>query len=137
VVLALLVYLYGEGVYENIDVEERRRKIEHLITPLGGNRKGLMQLVKSSHDDKMMTDEKAFNAYFNFATTVRSLFGHSGAKGGFPHEAYLWCQGSNHRCYILAACCWLTMKLQRDCGDIISPLDIGFIARQYVFATTY
>jgi hypothetical protein len=51
VVLALLVYLYGEGVYENIDVEERRRKIEHLITPLGGNRKGLMQLVKSSHDD--------------------------------------------------------------------------------------
>jgi hypothetical protein len=159
--LLLLVFLYGKGYYDDLSREERIYRIRQCITRDGENQKRLSKIAFSDESDRVLRSRNGFNRYSYMASTARMLFDNppttpsrpqrrvfrrfvgrqydcdppATAMGGFPVEAYYRIQGSR-KCYIVAVCMWLTVKLQRDYSDRKQlPIDVGYIGRRHVIHT--
>lgn len=135
VAFRLIVFLYGKGYYDDLPKEERVNHVKACISQDGGNRKRLRDIAFPRHSHRMPRDEEGFQVYFQMASTARMLFERKNASGGFPREAYYRVQDSNN-CYLVAACMWLTIKLQ-EVNEVEEqhPIDIGYIGRRHVIHT--
>ena len=133
----LIVFLYGKGYYDDLPKEVRVACVKACISEDGGNRKRLRDIAFPHHSHRMPQNEQGFEVYFRMASTARMLFERDNAFGGFPREAYyrVGVQDSSN-CYLVAACMWLTIKLQKDNeGEEQLPVDVGYIGRRFVIDT--
>jgi hypothetical protein len=130
----LIVFLYGRGYYDDLDHEKRILSIQECIKKEDGNRKRLRQIALSSTSDKVLQDVDSLNAYFYMVSTAEKFFSDTeNATGGFPTRVYSRVQGGRN-CYVVAACMWLTLCLQKNYPDE-QPLDAGYIGRRHVINT--
>jgi hypothetical protein len=138
----LIVFLYGKRYYEYLPSEERVACIKKCICPAGKNRNRLLDIVCSAEYDQVLEHGLGgFDAYVRFHSSVTMLFENKHAKGGFPSDILLRRQKSKN-CYIVAACMYLTVKLQRDHPPPKDhpeqkqlPIDVGTVGRRYVIDT--
>ena len=136
----LIVFLYGRGYYDEYSKQARVDMIKKLLEKANGNHRRLRAIAFSNPPSVLRAgtddDENRFDTYFQMAYTSRLFFSKPRTHGGFPKEVYHRMQASRN-CYLVAACMWLTIKLQRDNPELddIFPLDDAHIGRRHVIET--
>jgi hypothetical protein len=130
-VVRLVYFLYGREYACSMSRDDRIEAIKKCVDLKSGSRDRLRRLAFSEASDTILFNEGAFEDYFSTASVARMFFAPEDLVGGFPMEAILRYQRSQC-CFLVSACVWFTLKLQRDMPnavDATQPIDVANVAR--------
>ena len=113
-VQSCIVFLYAWEFFWKLRPEDRVARIKECLDRQSNSFDRLCRIVFSDASDHIQHDNAAFERFFNMAETTRRFFKQGGATGGFPLEPFARLHASSSNCYMVSACTWYTLMLQRQ-----------------------